>query len=257
MSPLISLIITTYNREQYLGKAIESVLQQTYRNVELLVWDDGSSDRSIELAQKYAQRDRRVRVIAVEHQGASAAFKGAVAQTTGTYLGCLDSDDFLAPTTLEQTARVLDADPTIGMVYTDYLDLDQQGDVVQYGQRCSIPYARDRLLVDFMTFHFRLLRRSVYEQVGGVDTTFPYAHDYDLCLKISEVTTIYHLQQPLYYYRNHAQSISQAQRIKQTENSWRAVTNALERRGLSDRYAIAVEPPQGRFILHRKPRSRK
>src|SRR5579883_2751089 len=107
MSPLISIVITAYNRERYLGQAIESVLQQTFADFELLVWDDGSRDRSVEIAEHYARQDRRVRVMAAAHQGRVAALKAAIAHTTGPYLGWVDSDDWLAPTVLAETVRVL------------------------------------------------------------------------------------------------------------------------------------------------------
>lgn len=92
-----------------------------------------------------------------------------------------------------------------------------------------------------MTFHFRLLRRSLYEQVGGVDPSITYAEDYDLCLKLAEVTQIYHLQEPLYYYRVHSETISKRHRREQIENSRMAVAHALKRRGLDERYQLDLE----------------
>src|SRR6476620_1938006 len=166
MSVPISLVMTTYNRERYLRAAIESILGQTWQQFELLIWDDGSSDRSVEIAQQYADRERRIRVVAASHQGPgqAPALKQAIAQTTGTYIGWVDCDDLLAPTALEETIAVLESNPAVGVVYTDYFNIDELGKVQGYGNRRHIPYSPDRLLVDFMTFHFRLMRRSVYDQ---------------------------------------------------------------------------------------------
>ncbi|MEH1815627.1 MAG: glycosyltransferase family 2 protein, partial [Nostoc sp.] len=97
MSPLISIVIVNYNRESYLQEAIASVLTQTWQDFELLIWDDGSTDRSVAIANKYAQQDRRVRVVQAHHQGVAAACKAAIAQTSGIYIGIVDSDDILAP----------------------------------------------------------------------------------------------------------------------------------------------------------------
>ncbi len=252
MSPLISLVITTYNRERYLGAAIESVLQQTFTDFELLIWDDGSDDRSVAIADGYAQRDARVRVIAAAHRGRVAALQAAIAHTTGTYLGWVDSDDLLAPTALEQTVQPLQAQPQTGMVYTDYLDIDEQGNVLRYGDRCRIPYSKERLLLDFMTFHFRLLRRSVFDQVGGIQGASDYVEDYDLCLRLSEVTEVCRVRQPLYHYRNHAESASQRWRLEQILRSRTAIVQALKRRGLADQLAVEVRFPEGRFFLRRK-----
>lgn len=251
MPPSISLIITSYNRSAYLAAAIESVLKQTYTDFELLLWDDGSTDLSPHIARYYALQDSRIQLKTAHHQGVAPALKAAIAATTGHYLGWVDSDDLLAPIALEQTVAVLNTYPHVGMVYTNYRVMDAQGHDRGSGKRCHIPYSQNRLLVDFMTFHFRLIRRSFYEQVGGIDSSFTYAIDYDLCLKLSEVTGIYHLPQALYFYRTHAHSISTQCRNEQTACARRAVENALIRRGMSEQYALEVHPPN-RFCLQTK-----
>jgi len=253
MSPLISIVIVNYNRENYLGEAIASVLAQTWQDFELLIWDDGSTDESVAIANKYAQQDKRVRVVEAPHLGIAAAIKAAIAQTSGTYIGLVDSDDILAPTALAETAAVLNRHPKTGFVYTDYLNIDQEGKVIGYGHRCRIPYSKERLLVDFMTFHFRLMRRSIYDQVGGVNSSFySCAYDYDLCLRFSEVAQVRRVKKPLYLYRIHSQSISATRKTEQILSSGQMIAQALERRGLANKYQIDVELSNGRFLLRRK-----
>jgi GT2 family glycosyltransferase len=104
-----------------------------------------------------------------------------------------------------------------------------------------------------MTFHFRLMRRSLYEKVGGIAPQFIYAQDYDLCLKLSEITDIHHLERPLYYYRNHPQSISQGKRVEQIGYAQQAINDAIMRRGLGDRYELDVQII-GQFAL--KPKTK-
>jgi filamentous hemagglutinin family protein len=251
MSPSISILIAAYNREQYLSAAIESVLAQTYKDFELLIWDDGSTNRSLEIAQTYAKQDDRIRVIAAQHQGIARARKAAIAHMCGTYIGWVDSDDLLAPTALEETAAVLRAHPEAGWVYTDYLDIDADGQITGYGDRCRIPYSSQRLLVDFMTFHFRLIRREVFEQIGGIDESFEYAYDYDLCLRLAEATPVRRLQKPLYFYRNHPENWSFQSREQHVLWSQIAIANALQRRGLADQCKIEVKLPEGKFILRK------
>ncbi|BAY34725.1 filamentous hemagglutinin outer membrane protein [Nostoc carneum NIES-2107] len=254
MSLPISIVITNYNREHFLGEAIASVLRQTWRDFELLVWDDGSTDNSVAIAQKYAQKDRRVRVVAAPHQGITAARRDAIAQTTGTYIGWVDSDDYLAPTALEKTVTILNRQPEIGFVYTDYLDVDDKSKVIRYGRRSLIPYSQERLLVDFMTFQFRLIRRSIYDLVDGFNGSPDYAEDYDLCLRLSEVTQVAHIQQPLYYYRHHAGNITKKAQLELLLCSQQVIAQALQRRGLADKYQIDVELSTGRFFLrHKQP----
>jgi cellulose synthase/poly-beta-1,6-N-acetylglucosamine synthase-like glycosyltransferase len=78
-------------------------------------------------------------------------------------VGWVDSDDVLAPTALRETVAVFQAQPAVGLVYTNYQVIDEQGHIKYNGRACQIPYSPDRLLLDFMTFHFRLIRRSVFE----------------------------------------------------------------------------------------------
>ncbi|RCJ15306.1 filamentous hemagglutinin [Nostoc sp. ATCC 43529] len=253
MSPLISIVIVNYNREAYLQQAIASVLAQTWQDFELLIWDDGSCDRSVTIAKRYTQQDERVRVIQAHHQGVAAACKAAINQTSGSYIGILDSDDILAPTALAETAAVLNRHPETGLVYTDYLNIDADGKVLGYGHRCDIPYSKEGLLVNFMTFHFRLMRRCVYDRVGGVNASFTItAYDYDLCLRLSEVTQVRRVKKPLYFYRIHSQSISVTRKTEQILWSKKAIAQALWRRGLANKLQIDVEFSTGRFILRRK-----
>ena len=90
--------------------------------------------------------------------------------SAGKYFGWVDSDDGIAPTALAETAALLDArEPEVGMAYTDYLVMDVDGKIKGPGTRTRIPYSRERLLIDFMTFHFRLMRRETFDAVGMLD----------------------------------------------------------------------------------------
>ncbi|KAM3104762.1 MULTISPECIES: glycosyltransferase [unclassified Phormidesmis] len=236
-----SLIMTVYNREQYLSLSIESVLTQTDRSFEFVIWDDGSTDQSLAIAQFYAAQDDRIRLIAAPHTGRVDSLIKAIALSTGTYLGLVDSDDLLAKEALEQTKAILDSNSDVGLVYSDYVTINAQGKPVEYGSRCQIPYSRDRLLVSFMVMHFRLMRRSLYDQVGGFNPEFEFSQDYDLILKLSEVTDIHHLPQPLYFYRYHQDSIDLHRQIQKIICSYKAAQEALVRRGLSEQLELTVE----------------
>lgn len=260
MPSLVSLAMTVYNRAVSLGSALDSILTQTYPHWQLTIWDDGSTDSSASIARAYAGLDPRIRFIPAPHTGRQYALRAAIkasdpllrtpASTEKHYLAWIDSDDLLAPDALAATVQILDTHADVGMVYTDHWIIDRTGSTLGLGARCQIPYSPERLLIDFMTFHFRLIRRDVYELVGGIDLEFPQAQDYDLCLKISEVTKIEHLPQPLYYYRVHPQTISQGQKTQQVERSATAVRNALVRRGLSNRYRLDITEGE-RFKLVR------
>lgn len=249
MSSLVSLVMTVYNRQDYLSQALDSILAQTYPHWSLTIWDDGSTDSSPAIAKAYAQLDPRICFIQGTHAGQTASLQGAIMTLEADpYLAWVDSDDLLAPDALAMTVRILDGSSQLGMVYTNHRLIDPQNRDLGLGARCQIPYSPERLLIDFMTFQFRLIRREIYDRVGGIDVEFIQAQDYDICLKIAEVTEIFHCPQSLYAYRVHPTMISQLQRTDVTTCSAKAVRNALVRRGLSDRYCLHVST-DGRFKI--------
>jgi glycosyltransferase involved in cell wall biosynthesis len=249
--PRVSLLLSMYNREAFVAQAIKSVLAQTFRDFELLVWEDASTDRTLAVAREAARDDPRVQIIAGEHAGVVGALNQLASRAQGEYIGWLDSDDALAPLALAETIQVLDSSPDVGMVYTNYITMDEAGKQGGLGKRCQIPYSKDRLLIDFMTFHFRLLRKSLWDKLGGFDPLAETAEDYDLCLRISEVTEIRHVPKALYIYRVHTNSISTQRRIEQIQASQRAIERALVRRKMDQHYQLNVEII-GRFQLRRK-----
>ena len=250
MTP-ISIVMTVYNRERYLGAAIESVLAQTYPNFELIIWDDGSTDNSLNIARSYAKLDSRIKALSAEHRGVSYSLMAAIREAAFPYFGCVDSDDLLAPKALAETVPILDANPQVGVVYTHYLLIDENDCVSGEGPLCQIPYSPEQLLVDPIVFHFRLIRRSAYNSCGGVDPKFASAVDYELCLRLSEVTEIRKINKPLYYYRIHQQSVSRQRRAEQILLCHTAVEQALMRRKLADKLELGVELV-GQFRLHSK-----
>jgi glycosyltransferase involved in cell wall biosynthesis len=250
-APTFSIIMCVYNRAAYVEAAARSVLTQTRRDLELILWNDGSTDGSAEILDRLAATDPRIRVFHEPNRGISKALKLAHAPAQGRYIGWVDSDDLVANTALEECAAVLDSRP-VGMVYTDHIVIDAAGRALGIGKRCEIPYSPERLLIDFMTFHFRLVRREVLEKAGGVNDTFATAHDYDFCLRVSEIATIEHLRRPMYLYRVHDGAVSTTKRVEQIESAARAIREALARRGLSQTHELAVEIV-GRYTL--RPRS--
>ncbi len=253
MSAKISLLITVWNRAGFVATAIKSVLNQTHGDFELVVWDDGSTDDSVRIAREASRNDARVRVIAAAHQGFPLSVNAAAKALSAPYFGWVDSDDILDENALKETAAILDARPEIGVVYTDYQVIDQKATVKGVGSRCKIPYSKDRLLTDFMTFHFRLMRRPLFDQVGQLDPAMATAEDYDLCLRLSEVTEFHHLAKPLYYYRVHQQAMSRAAQHGWNRSMHRPGRSAthLTRRGLNKTHELDVEY-RAQFRLRRK-----
>ncbi|MEG3875777.1 glycosyltransferase [Microcoleus sp. herbarium7] len=239
--PKVTIVIPVYNREKYLGIAVESVLRQTYTDWELIISDDGSTDATLDLANNFALHDDRICVLTAEHKGAVHALIAGFDAATGEFIGQLDSDDLLEPEAIELTIKALDEHPDWGMVYTNYRDIDKQGQLVRVGWRCSIPYSSHTLLTKFMTFHFRLIRKSIYQEVGGFDASFDRIEDYELCLRLSEMTKIGKIDEFLYQYRFHADSLKSTARLEVILLAKKVIELALKRRGLNENFEVQIE----------------
>jgi glycosyltransferase involved in cell wall biosynthesis len=161
---LVSVIVTVYNAAPYLGEAIESVLAQTYRPIELIVLDDGSTDGSGDIAQRYGSA---VRLTRRERQGLGAARNGAIALAEGPYLAFLDADDRFVPDKLERQMEVLDGDAATDMVFghvTEFVspDIDEAAAARLRETVHDVPWRMPNLM---------LIRRPSFDRVGPYSTT--------------------------------------------------------------------------------------
>lgn len=125
MSGLISVVVPIYNRESTLRRCVDSVLRQTYENIEVILVNDGSSDNSENICREYAKTDSRVQVISKENGGLSSARNAGIDKSRGEYIFFLDSDDWIDPDTLEALLKAAlreDADVTNCCLYFNYPD---------------------------------------------------------------------------------------------------------------------------------------
>ena len=207
MTPLVSVIIPNYNYGRYLGGAIDSVLTQSYPNVELLVVDDGSNDESPEVVRRYAGR---LRWLSQPRQGVSAARNRGIQESRGELVAFLDSDDAWYPEKLARQVARLDR-PAVGMVCCGMEHVDEAGRVL--GR--SLPTQRGRLLRDIALLRWTyapggsgaLVRRSSLERAGLFDPALSTSADWDLWRRIAAQDDIEICPEPLVRYRVHAGSM--------------------------------------------------
>ena len=107
MNELISIIVPVYNVEQFLARCIDSIRAQTYRNIEILLIDDGSTDNSGRVCDEYAKQDGRIKVYHKPNGGVSSARNYGLDRATGKYIGFVDSDDFIAPDMYEYLIQLI------------------------------------------------------------------------------------------------------------------------------------------------------
>lgn len=250
--PLVSIAMSIHDTARFLPAALDSLLAQTCSDWEALLWDDGSSDDSARIAADYAARDPRFRLLGDgRNHGQAAALATTLAQARGAFFGTFDSDDVLEPQALAAMLDFLQARPALGMGYSQYVEIDEAGTRQAPGRRSLTPYSPAGLLVEFMTFQFRLVRAEAYRAVGGFDPAAAYAEDYDLCLRLSEHYPVGHLPQCLYRYRIRRGSTSQSSRLRQVQASFAAAQRALARRGL-DRQQVLSLGIRARHVLRPK-----
>ena len=204
--PMVSVVIPCYKGEKHLGAAIESVLGQSFRSVEVIVVDDKSPDRCAEIADRYAQQDTRVRVIRREDNGGVArAWNTGFAAARGQYFLRLAQDDWLNPDAVETMVHFLEQHPEVGLTYAPMDIVTEEG----------------ALLVTYMTPEVSPLlpsnkmglcamwRRSVWERVGMFDPKCDFAEDYDYWLRASLVCKLARCcDRPLLNFRHHGEQNS-------------------------------------------------
>lgn len=192
--PLVSVIIPAYNAEPFIEETLQSVLSQTYQTIEILVVDDGSSDRTPEIVERYAQQDSRIKLLRQTNQGVAAARNLAIAHAAGEYIAPIDADDIWYREKLEKQLHSIIQSETIGLVYTWSLLIDQQSQPLNTGSgftKEGLVY-EDLILGNFIgNASNPLIRRQCLDRVGGYDPQLRRANaqgceDWDLYLRIAE-----------------------------------------------------------------------
>jgi glycosyltransferase involved in cell wall biosynthesis len=188
--PLISVIIPAYNAERTIVETIQSVQQQTFQDFELIVINDGSKDRTLDLLQDI--KDERVKIFSYKNSGLPTARNRGITQFKGEFIAFLDADDLWTPDKLELQLAVLKQHPKAGVAYswTCFMDMDEQGKATSFHP--SPPYTfegnvYDKLLVsDFIhSGSNTLIRKQVIDSVGGFDPTLKSCEDWDYWLRLS------------------------------------------------------------------------
>lgn len=183
---LVSVIIPNYNHAAYLADAIQSVLNQSYGSVEIIVVDDGSTDNSRAVAAHFGDQ---VRYIWQENRGLSAARNTGIAAAGGAYIGVLDADDLYEPNFLQVLVGILAANPAAAAVYCGYRFVDQGNQPLpQIEVRPLPPPAVYRELTrgNFLVPEAILVRRHCYTTVGPFDESLRACEDWDMWLRIAK-----------------------------------------------------------------------
>ncbi|WP_455659338.1 glycosyltransferase family 2 protein [Phocaeicola faecalis] len=198
-NPIISVIIPVYNAEKYLSRCLDSLLVQTLTNFEILIINDGSSDGSAALCDKYASNDSRIRVFHNTNQGVSKSRQFAIEQSTGEFTIHVDSDDWVEPNMLEELYNKIKGS-NADMVICDFFVETMKGS--QYSKQNIIQSNSKSVLQSLLTNKLmgnvwnKLIRRDCYEKYN---VKFPsqlnYCEDYLVCVQLlihNDLKVVYH-----------------------------------------------------------------
>jgi GT2 family glycosyltransferase len=233
--PLVSIVMPVYNPDPaWLRDAIESVRAQLYDNWELCIADDGSRRAGVrELLERYQRDEPRARVDYLsKNAGIAAASNAALALATGEFVGLLDHDDKLKPDALFEVAKLLNDRRDLDYVYSDEDKLETDGRLVEPFFKPD--WSPDLLMsVNYVT-HFSVFRKEIIDKVDGFRAGFDGSQDYDLVLRVAEVTDrIAHIAKPLYTWRKIPGSAASSVEAKSYafRAGKKALKDALSRRG--------------------------
>lgn len=215
--PLVSVLLPVYNGAAYLAEAIESVLTQTFRDFELLVIDDGSSDESLAIAQSYA--DARIKVITkTSHQGLIDSLNQGLELAKGKYIARMDADDISLPTRFEKQVRFMDKHPKVGVCGTDIQYIGKTTTFCypkSHGEILSAIFFNQAIFCHPSVF----IRNEVLQKHQlKYPTKYIHSEDYALWLELSECCQLANLPEVLLLYREHAAQVSQVYR--RTQHRW-------------------------------------
>lgn len=215
--PLVSVIIPAYNAERFIGETISSVLNQTYSNLEILVVDDGSTDKTAEIVCQYIHDDRRIKLIQQANAGVAAARNHGIHISKGKFIAPLDADDIWNPENIEaQVVKFLSVGDEVGLVYSWAADIDESGKPTGDVHTSLIEgnVHTTLLLHDFVANASSLLvRRSCLQHIGGYDIRLRQLHgqgceDWDLLQRIAERNEFRLVPRILVGYRRSVSSMS-------------------------------------------------
>lgn len=207
--PLVSIIIPTYNRLRFLGEALDSVAAQTFRDYEVIVVDDGSTEPVAEGAAHHAMKPR---VIRQSRQGPAAARNRGIAEATADTVAFLDSDDLWQPTKLERFLQALESDRSVRIFYGPMQPILADGTPVAGRTKpCHAGWITQTLFCSsFVHVPAVVCRRELLTRAGGFDRSLPVCEDYDLWLRVSLREAFGMLEEPLALRRLHPDRLSKS-----------------------------------------------
>lgn len=240
--PKVSVVVTAHNYGRFLVQCLDSVLDQTCPDLELIVVNDGSTDDSAAVLARYAS-DPLVTVHTLSGVGLAAAANYGIRRARGAYILRLDADDYLDRHAVALQASFLDQHSDVGLVYPDHFTVSEQGAFLGYTRALTFSQ-RERGVGRLPLPGGSMYRKRWFDVVGGYDETLRYQEDYDFWLRVTAHCQVASLHLPLLYYRQHAGSMSRNVASRAAARRHVKRTHAADLRAKSKAAALVVIPDQ-------------
>ncbi|NQT20569.1 MAG: glycosyltransferase [Planctomycetes bacterium] len=258
-APSVSAIMTVYNAERYVAEAAESILAQTFTDFEFIIVDDGSTDKSLEILQRHAEQDGRIRLVSRPNTGIIGALNDGLALARSEFIARMDADDISLPERFSKQLGYLSAHPSCIAVGSRALMIDIDGapicEICEEAKHEGIDAIRLARQSGALLHAAAMIRRETLKAVGGYREEFLHAEDYDLFLRLAEVGRLANLPEVLFKYRQHLASICYTKRQTQSRSVHAALRAACKRRGLeppADEYVSDHSPPVSKAEHHHR-----
>jgi glycosyltransferase involved in cell wall biosynthesis len=224
MSELVSVIITSYNHAEYLKQRLDTIIAQTYKNLEIIVIDDCSSDNSLDILKEYADLSNIKIVAFKKNEGYAFACRSGVQESKGDYIMFAESDDFSEPEQIETLLREIVRDKNIGVVWCRSNIVDENGKVIgddysgrekAFRKMClNDAYIKKEFMQKFFlpscvipNMSAALIRKSFFEKTGGLSSDFKVCADWDFWNRMARVSDFFYVAKALNNFRTHQKTV--------------------------------------------------
>jgi glycosyltransferase involved in cell wall biosynthesis len=241
----VSILMPFYNAAPYFGAAINSILQQSFNDFELLLIDDGSTDRSLEIAQSFAAQHKAIKILQNKtNQGLVYTRNRGIEAAKGEYIACLDADDIALPQRLAKQVAFLDKNPNIALLgsFAGYIDKKDEQFHVET-PKTSAKYVGIWLLFQNCFIQSAVMFRKHCLENLRYKHLYPPAEDYDLWVQIAYRFPVANLPEILTLHRKHDTNISKTLAAQQTQNSEKILLYQIEN--------LHLQPSKAEFAIHK------
>jgi len=243
--PLITVYIANYNYAKYLNRSIQSLLNQTFQDFELLIIDDGSTDNSQEIIKQFEENEK-VYTVFQRNKGLNRTNNVALKLSRGKYIMRLDADDYLDVHALEIMVSELEKNPECAIVFPDYYLIDEYDNITGHIRRHDF---ENNVSLPDQPAHgaCTMIRRDVLLSIGGYDEKFDRQDGYDLWLNIIGKYPVRNINLPLFYYRQHNSNLTgNEEQLLKTRAEIKA--SHVRERKLRPLSTLAIIPVRGNLI---------